>query len=320
MKMKFARLFIVSSLCVIALSRIGKGAAADCVSCGDANGDGMYTVADIAYITAFLYAGGPAPAECADIDGYDLITIRDLVAGGMLLPPACVTQLKIVAEAKPNFEIRYSPELPPNVSIHTFNVSLKSFYTPQGYRIKAFDLPLLVKIDGEAPVTISASTTLSNWPGGGISVETDSTLGAVLAFDLDGSVASFEYLMFQITVGVSPSLTTRVITLEYTELGPTMSGVFAHPNSACHYAMFLDQNLNTWLPTLATVCRCGDADNNGAISISDCVFIINHIFAGAPAPSRYCQGDSDGNEILTISDAVFLIGYIFAGGPAPSGC
>ena len=67
-------------------------------------------------------------------------------------------------------------------------------------------------------------------------------------------------------------------------------------------------------------CSCGDADNNGIITISDAVFLINYIFAGGPAPAQLCLGDADGNDIITISDAVFLINYIFAGGPAPSGC
>ncbi len=69
-----------------------------------------------------------------------------------------------------------------------------------------------------------------------------------------------------------------------------------------------------------SVCACGDADNNGIITISDAVFLINYIFAGGPAPAQLCLGDADGNAIITISDAVFLINYIFAGGPAPSGC
>ena len=71
---------------------------------------------------------------------------------------------------------------------------------------------------------------------------------------------------------------------------------------------------------ICSACACGDADNNGIITISDAVYLINYIFAGGPAPAQLCLGDADGNAIITISDAVFLINYIFAGGPAPSGC
>ena len=61
----------------------------------------------------------------------------------------------------------------------------------------------------------------------------------------------------------------------------------------------------------------GDADNNGIITISDAVFLINYIFSGGPAPCPPRNGDADCNTITTISDAVYLINYIFAGGPAP---
>ena len=64
-------------------------------------------------------------------------------------------------------------------------------------------------------------------------------------------------------------------------------------------------------------CLHGDADNNGIITISDAVYMINYIFAGGPPPATPCLGDADCNCILTISDAVYLINYIFAGGPFP---
>lgn len=66
-----------------------------------------------------------------------------------------------------------------------------------------------------------------------------------------------------------------------------------------------------------TVFRCGDADANNLITISDAVYLITYIFAGGAAPSPLLSGDADCNELITISDAVYLISYIFAGGPAP---
>ena len=67
-------------------------------------------------------------------------------------------------------------------------------------------------------------------------------------------------------------------------------------------------------------CRCGDADGNGAISISDAVKTINFIFAGGSAPNPLCRGDADGNGSISISDAVKLINFIFGGGAAPEKC
>ena len=75
-----------------------------------------------------------------------------------------------------------------------------------------------------------------------------------------------------------------------------------------------------WQNFGAGSCFCGDADNNGALSIGDAVYIINYIFASGPAPVQACLADADGNHATSIGDAVFIINYIFAAGPAPSGC
>lgn len=62
----------------------------------------------------------------------------------------------------------------------------------------------------------------------------------------------------------------------------------------------------------------GDADNSGAIDISDAVYLISYIFTGgvAPIPEMY-TGDADCSGAVDISDAVFLITFIFGGGDAP---
>lgn len=65
---------------------------------------------------------------------------------------------------------------------------------------------------------------------------------------------------------------------------------------------------------------CGDVNNNGAVTISDVVFMIRYIFAGGPAPNPASIGDVNCNGFVSISDVVYLIAYIFSGGPAPCGC
>jgi hypothetical protein len=66
---------------------------------------------------------------------------------------------------------------------------------------------------------------------------------------------------------------------------------------------------------------CGDANSDGAINISDAVYLIAYIFAGGstPADCNYSlgKGDANGDTVVNISDAVYLIAYIFAGGTPP---
>ncbi|MBK7091964.1 MAG: hypothetical protein IPH59_09645 [bacterium] len=62
----------------------------------------------------------------------------------------------------------------------------------------------------------------------------------------------------------------------------------------------------------------GDADNSGAITVSDAVYCIAYIFAGGPTPVPVLDaGDANCDVAVGISDAVYLIAYVFAGGAPP---
>jgi len=76
-----------------------------------------------------------------------------------------------------------------------------------------------------------------------------------------------------------------------------------------------DETLGFRVVKLSPICKCGDANGDGVISIGDAVWIINYIFGGGPLP---CNGDADGSGTVSIGDAVAIINYIFGGGPAPT--
>ncbi len=61
---------------------------------------------------------------------------------------------------------------------------------------------------------------------------------------------------------------------------------------------------------------CGDVMGDGAVNISDVVFMIQCIFGCSPG-DWMIAGDADCNGVMTISDAVYMILYVFGGGPAP---
>ncbi len=66
---------------------------------------------------------------------------------------------------------------------------------------------------------------------------------------------------------------------------------------------------------------CGEASGDGAIDISDAVYLIQYIFSGGPAPNPVIAGDANCDQAVDISDVVYLIQFIFSGGPAPcAGC
>lgn len=98
-----------------------------------------------------------------------------------------------------------------------------------------------------------------------------------------------------------------------TTLGQTAAG----PGTSTHYQVNqgFQQNFG------GGSYLCGDANGDGAVDISDAVYLIAYIFSGGPAPSPLLAGDANCDGAIDISDAVYLIAYIFSGGPAPcAGC
>ncbi|MCX6833248.1 MAG: right-handed parallel beta-helix repeat-containing protein, partial [candidate division Zixibacteria bacterium] len=73
-----------------------------------------------------------------------------------------------------------------------------------------------------------------------------------------------------------------------------------------------------WSPVfIFRTMTLGDANNDGAVDISDAVYLIAYIFSGGPAPPPLLAGDANCDSTVDISDVVYLIAYIFSGGSAP---
>ncbi|MCJ7507961.1 MAG: dockerin type I repeat-containing protein [candidate division Zixibacteria bacterium] len=62
--------------------------------------------------------------------------------------------------------------------------------------------------------------------------------------------------------------------------------------------------------------KCGDANLDGKVSVSDVVYLINYLFKGGSAPWTY-YADANGDCKISVSDVVYLINYLFKGGLAP---
>ncbi len=67
--------------------------------------------------------------------------------------------------------------------------------------------------------------------------------------------------------------------------------------------------------------RCGDANSDGPVNISDAVWVINYVFIGGPEPLPVLAcGDANTDATVNVSDAVYIIEYTFQGGPDPGDC
>jgi regulation of enolase protein 1 (concanavalin A-like superfamily) len=60
-----------------------------------------------------------------------------------------------------------------------------------------------------------------------------------------------------------------------------------------------------------------DADDNGAVEITDAVVLLDYLFLGGTAPACSKAADADDSGELDITDPVYVLDYLFLGGPAP---
>lgn len=67
--------------------------------------------------------------------------------------------------------------------------------------------------------------------------------------------------------------------------------------------------------------KCGDANGDSKITVSDAVYLVSYLFKGGPAPVPKWKAniDCDSQTDVSVSDVVYLINYLFKGGPPP-GC
>lgn len=65
---------------------------------------------------------------------------------------------------------------------------------------------------------------------------------------------------------------------------------------------------------------CGDPNDDGKVSVSDVVYLINYLFKGGSPPNcnpyTLCA-DVNSDTKISVSDVVYLINYLFRGGPLP---
>ena len=75
----------------------------------------------------------------------------------------------------------------------------------------------------------------------------------------------------------------------------------------------------------AETCRAfefvrGDPDENGAVQLTDGIFILNFLFLGGDSPGCFAAADADGNGAVQMTDGIYILNFLFLGGaamPAP---
>jgi hypothetical protein len=63
----------------------------------------------------------------------------------------------------------------------------------------------------------------------------------------------------------------------------------------------------------------GDGSGDGALNLTDPVFVLGHLFLGGDPPGCLDAADSNDDGNLDISDAIYSLNHLFLDGPAPAG-
>jgi hypothetical protein len=61
----------------------------------------------------------------------------------------------------------------------------------------------------------------------------------------------------------------------------------------------------------------GDANSDGAINITDGVYVLTYLFLGGAEPLCEDAADADDKGTIRLTDAVYLFNHLFLGGPEP---
>jgi len=68
---------------------------------------------------------------------------------------------------------------------------------------------------------------------------------------------------------------------------------------------------------VGTVFHRGDANDDGALTVADAIFLLAHLFASGESSGCAETADADNSGALNLTDPVFVLRYLFASGPPP---
>ncbi len=309
-------------LFTVAVLSLGLPAIGNAQACGDADGNGALNISDMVYMLNYLFeAGPPSPDfDIADFDSHQEWTVNDAAVilnctfGGcdpsQFCPPTIPAWNPAVTSG---YRIRHTSAFPAHLDHSVVNLALDAA------GLTGFQLPLRILVD-----TIPAQIDSVQFPVNGSIFEGDpnflvlpSTPGVFVLASLPiFSYPSGSTPLARVFVSAPIDTASRLIHLEFADYVPAQAPP-GHDGPIT--PMIATWNVPVKPSFFGTCCLVpGDANGDGACTISDAIYLINYYFAGGPGPMQCpALGDANGSGTLNISDAVWIISYIFMGGPAP---
>jgi hypothetical protein len=90
----------------------------------------------------------------------------------------------------------------------------------------------------------------------------------------------------------------------------------------CELVVFVqgDKGKNVLISNLIPLYQThvsGDANGDGAVTVSDVVFLTNYVLYGGVEPRPSASGDPNEDCVIDMTDVIYLINYVLYQGPTP---
>ena len=321
------RLLCSLALCLSVLALLPPQPNAQCTGlCGDANGSGAKTSADFIHLLGFLYEGdslGGDP-ECADLDDYDLITLRDVsyinvhvfAAGPCpICPPS---NGRLVPPNTTDYRLEYTRQIASN-GAPTVLFRIRNLIPVRGV-----NLALQIRLDGLiTPIdSVNVDATGSDWQSRSARVDPPGGLANSISagfLQIGFPFDSGAHNLMTVYLGVTPAPGARTVSVDYVDLPPIMDDEFGVPTFV-NYTMILDAANGAWAPdsNACIVWSTGDVNLDLDITSSDIITIVNYVFKSGPEPLPCpAAGDANCSGDVTSSDIISVVNFVFKGGSSP---
>lgn len=291
--------------------------------CGDVNGTGSVTSADIIALSFYTHRADSQFVQdqrpCADLDDYEGITMRDLcvLLDFVFHRPAVVDcdldNGSYLPIANSTYFLHHNSVFPPGDTVVRLDIDV-TLPDPT----MAVSIPLKILVGGEVPQFGEINEAVSEGYGWNLVSFGDSRTADIPEGYLMGGYVDFDpgvFVLGRHPLGTAELLMPaanhyRTITVELVEIPEGDNTPMAvQGNTRDGWAL----NLAPWIAD-----PDGDVNNDQIVNAADIITLVNYTFKSGPVPYPVpAAGDVNCNGAVTSSDIISLVNFVFKSGNPP---
>ncbi len=288
--------------------------------CGDANGDGSINVSDGVSIINYLFVDDEAQLENADVDNCGTINIFDAYYWWhlMLFGNSKLCHGDYVCDP-PEGKFRADMGGPVETSGFTGDSVAISLYITSDSILEAFTLGFALSSSDVYATSVEVNDTFSKRYGSRPPYY-KKPLNKFYVYGVNSQryhLTSLDSVHLKIWIQIPKGTPAQVIDLDScSDFSPGSNIDFIF---ATHHRAFTPDYIDHGPELIITYPDyiCGDANGDGMLSLSDCVWMMDFFFLHGPDPVYYLSGDLNCDQDLSVSDLIWLINYLWWSGSAP---